>query len=98
VLGAGDLVLVDFEYAVRAAPMLDLAGLAAMNDYGERECRALLDAYYDDGRAGVPLAELAKTVRMVRLVAFFWARLGELSVAVGAPYARLAAELDQRLK
>jgi hypothetical protein len=37
-------------------------------------------------------------VRMVRLVAFFWARLGELSVAGPAPYTRFAAELDQRLK
>ena len=49
VLDDGGLVLVDFEYAVRAAPVLDLAGLAGMNDYGERECRELLAAYYGDG-------------------------------------------------
>ena len=94
----GRLVLVDFEYAVRAAPVLDLAGLAGMNDYGERECRELLAAYYDGERAGVSLAQLTQIVRMVLLVAFFWARLGERGAANSAPYVRLADELEQRLK
>jgi Ser/Thr protein kinase RdoA (MazF antagonist) len=97
VLDDGGLVLVDFEYAVHAAPVLDLAGLAGLNDYGERECRALLDAYYGDRHAEVSLAELARIVRMVRLVAFFWARLGAIRVARSAPYARLADELAQKL-
>jgi thiamine kinase-like enzyme len=96
VLDGGGLALVDFEYAVHAAPVLDLAGLAAMNDYGEAECRGLLAAYYGE-RAPVTLDELAKVVRMTRLVAFFWARLGELGVAGGEPYTRLAAELARRL-
>jgi len=97
VLDDGDLVLVDFEYAVRAAPALDLAGLAGMNDYGENECRELLAAYYAGGPPRVSLTELGKIVRMVRLVAFFWARLGELRVAAAEPYAVLAAALDERL-
>jgi thiamine kinase-like enzyme len=95
---AAGLVFVDFEYAVRAAPVLDLAGLAGLNDYGKRECRELLAAYYDGARAQVSLDELARIVRMVRLVAFFWARLGELGAAASAPYAQLADELDRRLK
>jgi len=97
VLDDGDLVLVDFEYAVRGAPVLDLAGLAGMNDYGPRECRELLAAYYG-GAQQVTLAELAKIVRMVRLVAFFWARLGELRVTDSAAYSQLAAELERKLK
>ncbi len=56
VLDDGDLVLVDFEYAVRAAPALDLAGLAGMNDYGENECRELLAAYYAGGPPRVSLS------------------------------------------
>jgi thiamine kinase-like enzyme len=98
VLDGSGLVLVDFEYAVRAAPVLDLAGLAGMNDYGRRECRDLLAAYYDGARVAVSADELARVVRMVRLVAFFWARVGELGVAASEPYARLARELDRRLK
>jgi thiamine kinase-like enzyme len=98
VLDDGDLVLVDFEYAVRGAPVLDLAGLAGLNDYGERECRELLDAYYGEGRAATSLAELTKTVRLVRLVAFFWARVGELRVTDSASYTELAADLDRKLR
>ena len=97
VLDDGDLVLVDFEYAVRSAPVLDLAGLAGLNDYGERACRELLDAYHGEGPAQISLAELQEIVRMVRLVAYFWARLGELRVADSASYSELAAELELKL-
>jgi thiamine kinase-like enzyme len=97
-LGDGELVLVDFEYAVRGAPVLDLAGLAGLNDYGTQECRELLAAYYGDARAPIRLGELTKVVRMVRLVAFFWARLGELRVADSTSYARLAADLERWLE
>jgi thiamine kinase-like enzyme len=93
----GELVLVDFEYAVRGAPVLDLAGLAGLNDYGEQERRALLAAYCGDGRDRIALRELTKVVRMVRLVAFFWARLGEARIAEPASYAQLAADLERKL-
>jgi thiamine kinase-like enzyme len=98
VLDDGDLVLVDFEYAVRGAPILDLAGLAGLNDYGERECRELLEAYFGGARAHVSLAELARTMRMVRLVAYFWARVGELRVTEAASYSELAADLERKLR
>ena len=38
----GPLALVDFEYAVRGAPILDLASLAGMNDYTESQRGELL--------------------------------------------------------
>ncbi len=97
VLDDGSLVLVDFEYAVRAAPILDLAGLAGMNDYGARERRELLAAYRGDDRAGVLETELDKIVRLVRLMAYFWARLGELRAAESAAYRDLASELAGKL-
>jgi thiamine kinase-like enzyme len=97
VLDDGRLVLVDFEYAVRAAPILDLAGLAAMNDYGARERRDLLAAYRCEDRVGVAETELDKIVRLVRLMAFFWARLGELRTVDATAYRELGAELAKRL-
>jgi thiamine kinase-like enzyme len=72
ILDTGELVLVDFEYAARAAPILDLASLAAMNEYEENHCRELLGAYYRS-LAPVSVAELAAVVRMIRLIAYFWA-------------------------
>ncbi len=97
VLDDGSLVLVDFEYAARAAPILDLAGLAGMNDYGARERRELLAAYRGDDRAGLVETELDKIVRLVRLMAYFWARLGGLRAAAATAYRELAAELASKL-
>jgi len=97
VLDDGRLVLVDFEYAVRAAPILDLAGLAGMNDYGARERRELLAAYGGEDRVSVAETELDKTVRLVRLMAFFWARLGERRAGESTAYRDLAADLVARL-
>jgi thiamine kinase-like enzyme len=98
VVDDGRLVLVDFEYAVRAAPVLDLAGLAAMNDYGARERRAVLGAYRGDGALAIAEPDLDRTMRLVRLVSFFWARLGELRAADSAPYRELAAEIAAQLR
>jgi thiamine kinase-like enzyme len=97
VLDDGTLALVDFEYAVRGAPVLDLAGLAGMNDYGARERRELIAAYGGDDRAGVAETELDKIVRLVRLMAYFWARLGELRAVEPAAYRALAADLAGHL-
>jgi thiamine kinase-like enzyme len=97
VLDDGDLALVDFEYAVRAAPLLDLASLAAMNDFGADERGELL-AVYARAAPSIGAAQLEQTVRMVRLIAFFWARLAELRVAEPDRYGRLAVELGERLK
>jgi len=98
VLDDGRLVLVDFEYAVRAAPVLDLAGLAAMNDYGARERRELLAAYRVAGDVVIAEWELERIVRLVRLLAFFWARLGELRAPDSTAYRELATALGERLK
>jgi len=98
VLDDGRLMLVDFEYAVRAAPVLDLAGLAGMNDYGARERRELLAAYRGEQGAAIAAAELERTVRLVRLMAFFWARLGELRAGGAGAYRELAEHLGERLK
>ena len=72
VLDTGELVLIDFEYSTHAAPILDLASLAAMNEYTEKDRRALLDAYYESSPESESPADLAAVVRLVRLMAYFW--------------------------
>ena len=73
ILDDGRLWLVDFEFAVRADPILDLAGLAGLNGFGPTHCHRLLDAYYGPERVPITLAQLDQVIRLVRLMAFFWA-------------------------
>lgn len=74
ILDTGELRLIDFEYAVRAAPVLDLASLAAMTRMTARQRRLLVEAYYPDGSASFSADEFARVVRLSKLIAFFWAR------------------------
>ena len=98
VLDDGRLALVDFEYAVRADPLLDVANAAVMNGLGAEEQRALLTAYRRAVPAMAELEELAWLLRMVRLMAWFWALLGEASADDASLYATYVAELGERLR
>ena len=73
ILDDGRLWLVDFEFAVRADPILDLAGLAGLNGFGQAHCRRLMDAYYGPDAAPVSVSQLSQVVRLVQLMAYFWA-------------------------
>jgi thiamine kinase-like enzyme len=97
-LDDGGLVLVDFEYAVRAEPLLDLANAAGMNGFDADERRALLAAYAQAAPAQAELDDLDWLVRMVRLMAWFWALLGEASVDDPSFYAPYLAELGDHLR
>jgi thiamine kinase-like enzyme len=66
------LRFIDFDYAVLAAPALDLASVTVMNDFSDVEAARLLEAYYD-GAGPLSLAEFARVQRLVRLLAHFWA-------------------------
>lgn len=94
----GRLWLIDFEYAVCAAPVLDLAGLAAMNDYGPAERAALIDAYYERAPAPFGPDELDKVVRLVRLTGYFWALARARHAEDPAPFVRVAEELVAALE
>jgi thiamine kinase-like enzyme len=98
VLDDGKLALVDFEYAVRAEPLLDLANLAAMNGFNGAEQRALLAAYRRVTPSTNEVADLAWLVRMVRLMAWFWALLGKESAEDAVPYAQYLAKLSAELR
>jgi Ser/Thr protein kinase RdoA (MazF antagonist) len=90
------LRLVDFEYAVRGAPLLDLAGLAGMNGFGGAARRELLAAYYGDVPV-VTLADLDAAIRLVRLLAFFWTRMAVRGGGRTEAFERLAAQLRETL-
>jgi len=97
VLDDGELALVDFEYAVRADALLDLANVAGMNGFDGEQQRALLAAYGQAEPAHDMLAELEWLIRMVRLMAWFWAVLG-LAAGGTSMYASYVAELGARLR
>ncbi len=60
--------LIDFEYAGRGTPLLDLASLAGMNDFTETQRRLLLAEYYGEPAAAPLVRELDDAIRMVRLL------------------------------
>jgi predicted DNA-binding ribbon-helix-helix protein len=69
-----------------------------MNDYSAAESRALANAYYGETAALFHMRELANVVRMIRLMSFFWARIGEHVARDSAPYTQLAAAMAERLR
>jgi len=73
VLDDGELWLIDFEYAVMSAPILDLAGLAGFNKFDTDQRARLIGAYY--GHYEVPFSadEFCNAIRLVRLLSYFWA-------------------------
>ena len=68
------------------------------NGLGAEEQRALLTAYRRTVPAAAELEQLAWLVRMVRLMAWFWALLGEASADDASLYATYVAELGERLR
>jgi len=68
---AGLPMLIDFDFAVLAPPILDLASLAFMNAFGPTEVGLLLDAYFA-GKVPFSLAEFARVERLQHLLAHFW--------------------------
>jgi thiamine kinase-like enzyme len=98
VLDAGELVLVDFEYASRAAPDLDLANLIAMNGLGAEHHRAVAAAYRRSTPSAAELADLQWLVRMVRFMAWFWALLGAAKAEDPSLYAPYLADFGAHLQ
>jgi thiamine kinase-like enzyme len=90
--------LIDFEYAGRGTPLLDLANLAGMNDFTEAQRGLLLAEYYGAPAAAPLVRELDNAIRMVRLLGYFWARLAARRVDGATAYLRLAAEIGATLK
>jgi Ser/Thr protein kinase RdoA (MazF antagonist) len=90
--------LIDFEYAGRGSPLLDLASLAGMNGFAEPQRRQLLDEYYAGAPAAPTLRELGTAIRMLRLLAYFWARVAQRRIEETAAFATLAASIGATLR
>jgi aminoglycoside phosphotransferase len=90
--------LIDFEYAGRAAPLLDLASLAGLNGFTAEQRRRLLAEYYGKPVAASLTGELDDTIRMARLLGYFWALLAAQRIAGTDAYTQLAADLGATLK
>jgi thiamine kinase-like enzyme len=90
--------LIDFEYAGRGAPLLDLASLAAMNDFAVAQRSQLLDEYYGKASAAPTLRDLGNAIRVVRLLAYFWARVAEQRITGTDVHAELAASIAATLR
>jgi len=67
------LWLVDFEYALRSDPILDLASLAGMNNYDTSQRGLLLEAYDRLSPTPSRCAQLDDVIRLTRLLSYFWA-------------------------
>ena len=90
--------LIDFEYAGRGTPLLDLASLAGMNDFAVAQRRQLLDEYYGKASAAPTLRDLGNAIRMLRLLAYFWARVAEQRISGTDVHAKLAASIAATLR
>jgi len=63
--------LIDFDFAVMAPAIVDLASLAEMNHFDESRSRQLLETGSDDGMSLMPA--FIRTRRLLSLLAHFWA-------------------------
>lgn len=73
IMDDGELWFIDFEYAVCAEPLLDLASLASMNNFGAAEQECLLHAYYRDAVPPFSMTRFTYVIRLLRLQSYFWA-------------------------
>jgi len=98
ILDDGTIRLIDFEYAALSAPILDLASLAALNDFDAAQRTCLVAAYYRDRSAPFDAVELERTIRLVRLLAYFWALAQSAPTAVTADAEDFAGTMAAMLR
>jgi len=98
ILDDGQLWFIDFEYAVCAEPLLDLASLAGMNGYDSSERQHLVDAYYQGDTAPFTPQRLDDVIRLVQLLGYFWV-LSRRRIAENAElFDRFAATMTAMLR
>ena len=73
ILEDDQLWLLDFEYAMWADPVLDLASLSAMNDYDATQRSLLSQKYFDAEPVPFATEHLDDVVRLELLLSYFWA-------------------------
>jgi len=73
ILDDGQLWFIDFEYAVCAEPILDLASLVSMNDFDATQQACLIETYYQSAAPPFSMKKFADVIRLTGLISLFWA-------------------------
>jgi hypothetical protein len=69
-----------------------------MNDFAVAQRSQLLDEYYGKASAAPTLRDLGNAIRVVRLLAYFWARVAEQRITGTDVHAELAASIAATLR
>ena len=93
VIDDGAVWLIDFEFAVQGDPVLDVASLAAFNDFDAGSRARLLSAYYGSAGPSFDAPHFDRVVRLQRLLAYFWSLAESSSAPLRAFADGLAAVL-----
>lgn len=72
ILRAAELLFIDFEYAVAAPPIVDLASIITMNLFDAERGERLIEAYYGPEDVPFEARDLADAVRVHELLAELW--------------------------
>jgi len=73
---------IDFDYAVCASPIVDLASIVIMNEFSPLAAHNLVTAYFA-GTSPFSESEFAKVQRLMRLLAHFWSLAAQYRVDDG---------------
>ncbi len=71
IIDDGKIWLIDFEYAIRSDPVIDLAGIVAMNNYDLSKIKDLIEIYYS-GKEPFSIKVFNDIVYLLRLLSYFW--------------------------
>lgn len=84
ILDSKQLWLVDFEYAVQAHPILDIASLVALNGLNLHQRSLLLKFYFGEEVIPFNNSQLDEVIRLEQLISYFWA-LAQMNGSVKMP-------------
>lgn len=84
ILDTQQIWLVDFEYAVQAHPILDIASLSALNGLNMNQRSLLLEFYFGEDLIPFNHSQLNEVIRLEQLISYFWA-LAQMHSSVKMP-------------
>ena len=98
ILEVDQLWLLDFEYAMWADPVLDLASLSAMNGYDATQRNLLSQKYFDVEPIPFATEHLDDVIRLELLLSYFWAVSRQSAVEEADDMARFADSMAAMLR
>ena len=98
ILEDDQLWLLDFEYAMWADPVLDLASLSAMNGYDATQRNLLSQKYFDVEPIPFATEHLDDVIRLELLLSYFWAVSRQSAVEEADDMARFADSMAAMLR